>query len=61
MDKDNNAQRHDKLLYGTNKKVYLSSSIDYNTATIIVCDCPYKNEIVSGLKELYPSIRMLYI
>ena len=58
---DNNAQRHDKLLYGTNKKVYLPSSIDYNTATIIVCDCPYKNEIVSGLKELYPSIRMLYI
>jgi len=58
---DNNAQRHDKLLYGTNKKVYLPSSIDYNTATIIVCDCPYKNEIVSGLKELYLSIRMLYI
>lgn len=58
---DNNAQRHGKLLYGTNKMVYLPSSIDYNTATIIICDCPYKDEIISGLKQLCASIRILYI
>ena len=58
---DNNAQRHGKLLYGTNKMVYSPSSINYNTATIIVCDCPYKDEIVSGLKQLCASIRILYI
>ena len=58
---DNNSQRHGKLLYGTNKMVYSPSSIDYNTATIIICNCPYKDEIVSGLKQLCASIRILYI
>jgi len=58
---DNNAQRHDKLLYGTNKMVYSPSSIDCNTATIIVCNCPYKDEIVSGLKQRCASIRIIYI
>jgi hypothetical protein len=58
---DNNVQRHGKLLYGTNKMVYLPSGIDCNTATIIVCDCPYKNEIVLGLKELCASVRIIYI
>ena len=58
---DNNIERHNNRLYGTDKSVYLPSSIDYNIATIIVCDCPYKNEIILGLKKLYHSIKIMLV
>jgi hypothetical protein len=58
---DNNSQRHNKKLYGTDKLVYNPRSINYSTATILVCDCPYKDEIVTGLKAICDSILFLYI
>ena len=58
---DNNAQRHNNRLYGTDKSVYIPSSIDCTTATVLVCDCPYKKEIVSGLKQICASIHILCI
>lgn len=58
---DNNRQRHNNRLYGTDKLVYSPLSIDYKTATIIVCDCPYREEIVLGLNKICDSIRYMYI
>lgn len=58
---DNNANRHNHLLYGTDKRVYIPSAIDYTSATIIVCDCPYKDEIVSGLKALFDGVKLMYL
>lgn len=49
---DNNPDRHGKKLYGTDKLVYSPSSIDFDTATIIVCDCPYKEEIIKQLQNI---------
>jgi len=56
---DNNAQRHKNKLYGTDKVVCLPSSIEYGT--VLVCDCPYKKEIIAGLKQLCASIEILCI
>jgi hypothetical protein len=55
---DNNKERHNNYLYGTDKLVYLTSRIDYNNATVFVCDCPYKDEIIMGLKKLCSSINI---
>jgi len=56
---DNNSQRHNKKLYGTNKLVYSPMTIDSN-ATIIVCDCPYKEEIIAQLQTIHPTVTLLY-
>ena len=56
---DNNTQRHNKTLYGTDKIVYSPRDIDYHNVTVLVCDCPYKNEIIQGLKEIYESVQLL--
>jgi hypothetical protein len=56
---DNNTQRHNKKLYGTDKLVYSPHNIDYCNATIIVCKCPYQDEIIQGLKQIYDSIHLL--
>jgi hypothetical protein len=58
---DNNTERHNKKLYGTDKFVYSPLHIDYANSTIIVYDCPYKNEIVDGLMKLSPSVSILYV
>jgi len=58
---DNNEKRHDNNLYGTDKKVYYPLYIDYSNSTIIICDCPYKDEIVIGLKNICDSINFLYV
>jgi hypothetical protein len=58
---DNNKERHNKPLYGTDRLVYLPSTIDFNNVTVIVCDCPYKKEIIAGLKELSDSINIISI
>ena len=58
---DNNKERHGKPLYGTDKLVYLPSTVDYKNITVIVCDCPYKKEIIAGLKELSDSINIISI
>jgi len=57
---DNNSQRHNKRLYGTNKLVYSPITIVTN-ATIIVCDCPYKEEIIAQLHAIHPSVRLIHI
>jgi 2-polyprenyl-3-methyl-5-hydroxy-6-metoxy-1,4-benzoquinol methylase len=57
---DNNKDRHNKKLYGTDKLVYSSSNID-PLSNIIICECPYKEEIELGLKFMYPLIKFLYI
>jgi hypothetical protein len=58
---DNNNERHNKKLYGTDKLTFSPLHVDLNHSTIIICDCPYKNEIISGLKVISPSIRFLCI
>ena len=58
---DNNSQRHGKKLYGTDKLVYSPINIDYTNISIILCDCPYKDEIYKGLKEICPDIQFIYI
>ena len=58
---DNNSQRHNNKLYGTDKEVYSPLNIDYTKSTVIVCECPYTDEIVNGLKKISPSINLIYI
>ena len=58
---DNNPQRHNNYLYGTDKLVYLPSTIDYSNATVFVCDCYYMDEIITGLKELCNSVNIVCV
>ena len=58
---DNNSERHGKKLYGTDKIVFNPTHIDYNNVNVIVCECPYKDEIITGLKNLYPTIQYIVI
>jgi hypothetical protein len=58
---DNNVQRHGKKLYGTDKIVFNPLTIDFRIATVLLCDCPYKEEIYNGLKKIYEHIRIMYI
>jgi len=58
---DNNKQRHNNRLYGTDKLVYSPLTIDYNNSTIIICDCPYKAEIVEGLQKLCDTVKFISI
>ena len=58
---DNNPNRHNKKLYGTDKLVYSPSSINYDNSTIIICDCPYKDEIINNLYNISSSIKFIYI
>lgn len=58
---DNNLQRHMNKLYGTDKLVYFPSSIKYHNTTVIVCECLYKDELISGLKTLCNSINIVCI
>ena len=58
---DNNAQRHNKKLYGTDKLVYSPLHIDYSNATIIVCECPYKEEIVAGFRRICPDVKIINV
>jgi hypothetical protein len=58
---DNNMERHGNTLYGTNKLVYSPLKIDYDNSTVIICDCPYKDEIILGLKKICKSVRLLNI
>jgi hypothetical protein len=58
---DNNAQRHNNRLYGTDKLVYSPSTIDYRGATVAVCDCPYRDEIITGLMKTCSSVSIIYI
>jgi len=58
---DNNSERHDKKLYGTDKMVFNPTLIDYNNVNVIVCECPYKDEIITGLKNIYPAIQYIVI
>jgi hypothetical protein len=58
---DNNEKRHNKKLYGTNKNTYSPLNIDYHNSTIILCDCPYKDEIINGLNKIANSINFIFI
>jgi hypothetical protein len=58
---DNNLQRHKNKLYGTDKLVYLPSSIQYGNTTVIVCECLYRDEIISGLKAICDSTNIVCI
>jgi hypothetical protein len=56
---DNNIQRHNKKLYGTDKLVYSPHNIDYHNVTVIICECPYKEEIIYGLRQLCDYVNLL--
>lgn len=58
---DNNMSRHGKLLYGTDKRVLHPSQIDMTDITIAICNCPYKEEIISELQTKYPSVKLLLL
>jgi hypothetical protein len=58
---DNNTQRHNKKLYGTDKLVYSPHNIDYRNVTVIICECPYKDEIIYGLRQLCDSVQLLIV
>lgn len=58
---DNEPQRHNNKLYATNKYVNSPLNIDYKNSTIIVCDCPYKTEIINGLEKINSNINFLLI
>lgn len=47
---DNNSNRHNNTLYGTDKLTFHPNTIDYGVSNIIVCDCPYKQEILEDLE-----------
>jgi hypothetical protein len=55
---DNNKERHNKKLYGTDKLVYSPLNIDLKS-NIILCDCPYKDEIYSELIKL--KLNIMYV
>ena len=56
---DNNPDRHTKKLYGTNKYVYLPNSIEYTNVTIVICDCPYRKELIAGIKSINKHVNIL--
>jgi hypothetical protein len=56
---DNNPDRHTKTLYGTDKYVYLPNSIDYTNVTIVICECPYKEELIAGIKSINKYVNIL--
>jgi len=58
---DNNPERHNKKLYGTDKLVYSPLTIERENITICICDCPYKEEIITGLKRISPDLNLLRI
>jgi hypothetical protein len=58
---DNNSDRHGKKLYGTDKMVFNPVLIDYTNVNVIVCECPYKDEIITGLKNIHPTIQYIVI
>jgi len=58
---DNNKDRHNKKLYGTDKIVLNPLNIDYENSIIIICECPYKEEIIKGLKQISSSVKIIYI
>jgi len=58
---DNNSERHGKKLYGTDKMVFDPNVIDYNNINLIVCECPYMDEIITGLKNICSTIQYIVI
>jgi hypothetical protein len=58
---DNNTKRHGKPLYGTNKLVYSPFNINYDTSTVLLCNCPYKDEIILTLKNICNTVKFFII
>jgi hypothetical protein len=58
---DNNKDRFSNKLYGTDKFVFDPNNIDYEKSTIIICECPYKEEIIDKLKQSYSNVNLLYL
>jgi hypothetical protein len=54
---DNNKNRHGKPLYGTDKLVYSPTEIDYKNNHILLCECPYKDEILESLSKISSNIK----
>ena len=57
---DNNIQRKNNLLYGTNINTFYPPETDLTNVSVIVCDCPYKEEIVLTLKNICSSVHLIY-
>jgi hypothetical protein len=55
---DNNPERHRKVLYGTDKRVYSPSKIDIRNVAVLVCDCAYTQEIIKGLRNICETVRL---
>ena len=58
---DNNLQRHGKKLYGTDKTVFNPQNIDYNNSIILLCDCPYKEELKKQLQSYKKECNIIEI
>ena len=58
---DNNIDRTNNYLYGTDKLTLNPDTIDYKTANILICDCPYKQEILQDLKRKHGEINIIHI
>jgi hypothetical protein len=56
---DNNSERHGKKLYGTDKLVFDPQKIDYMSVIILLCDCPYKQEIMKQLRSFNKECRFI--
>ena len=49
------------MLYGTGKLVFTFAGIDLTNITVIVCNCPNKQELLGELETLYPSIQKIVL
>jgi hypothetical protein len=57
---DNNEARSGKRLFGTDKLVYTPQTFDLSTINILLCDCPYIDEIKEGLLKLNKDVSIIY-
>lgn len=56
---DNNEARHGQRLYGTDKYVFLPQTVDLSCSIIYLCDCPYKEEIMTGLINSNKDLKII--
>lgn len=58
---DNNPLRHGQKLFGTDKYVYMPRDLDLTNMNVILCECPYKEEIIASLREINKDIHIIVI
>ena len=58
---DNDPQRQSKKLYGTGKMVHSPRDIDYTQVNVLLCNSTYNDEIIAGLQEICPTVKITIV